>query len=131
MTPRPGPSMTLHRVRAMLVIASIAALALVVLPSRALARSYSIDRVDIDATIATDGSLSVGETREFDFDGSYNGVYWKIPTGEYDERQIETTIDSVGIIEDGRFVAFERFHAVVFRQPQHLLNKSGEGRHQG
>ena len=108
MTPRPGPSMTLHRVRAMLVIASIAALALVVLPSRALARSYSIDYVNIDATVATDGALSVSETREFDFDGSYNGVYWKIPTGEYDERQIETTIDSVGIIEDGRFVAFER-----------------------
>ena len=74
MTPRPGLSTTLHRVRAMLVIASIAALALVALPSRALARSYSIDYVDIDATVATDGSLSVGETREFDFNGSYNGI---------------------------------------------------------
>ena len=106
MTPRPRLSMTLHRVCAMLAIASIVALALVTLPSRALARSYSIDRVDIDATIATDGSLSVGETREFDFDGSYNGVYWKIPTGYYDGRQIETSIDAVGIIENGQFVAF-------------------------
>lgn len=106
MTPRPGLSTTLHRVRAMLVIASIAALALIVLPSRALARSYSIDYVDIDATIATDGSLSVGETREFDFDGSYNGVYWKIPTGDYDGRQIETSIDTVGIIENGRLTVF-------------------------
>lgn len=106
MTLRPGLSTTLHRVRAMLVIASITALALVALPSRALARSYSIDYVNIDATVATDGALSVGETREFDFDGSYNGVYWKIPTGDYDGRQIETSIDAVGIIENGQFVAF-------------------------
>lgn len=106
MTPRPGLSTTLYRVRAMLVIASIAALALIVLPSRALARSYSIDYVDIDATVATDGSLSVGETREFDFNGSYNGVYWKIPTGDYDGRQIETSIDTVGIIENGRLTVF-------------------------
>ena len=108
MTPRPRLSMTLHRVCAMLAIASIVALALVALPSRALARSYSIDRVDIDATIATDGALSVGETREFNFYGSYNGVYWKIPTGDYEGRQIETTIDAVGIIEGGRLVPFEQ-----------------------
>jgi uncharacterized membrane protein len=68
---------------------------------------YSIDQVDIDATLASDGSLSVSETRTFDFDDSYNGVYWKIPTGATsDGRTITTTIDSVGMEVNGDFVPF-------------------------
>ena len=56
-------------------------IALVAAPAAALARDYSITAVDIDATVTEDGTLRVSETRTFDFDGSFNGVYWKIPTG--------------------------------------------------
>lgn len=81
-------------------------LSLVLAAHPALADYYSIDQVDIDATVAADGSLSVSETREFDFHGSYNGVYWKIPTGSYEGRQIQTTIGSVGEIVDGTYQEF-------------------------
>lgn len=37
----------------------------------ALAKSYSLPSTKIDATINTDGSLTVSQTREFDFDGSF------------------------------------------------------------
>ena len=51
------------------------------LPEVALAREYAISDVSIDATVEPDGTLLVTETRTFDFDGSFNGVYWDIPTG--------------------------------------------------
>lgn len=37
----------------------------------ALAKSYTLPSTKIDATINTDGSLTVSQTREFDFDGSF------------------------------------------------------------
>ena len=54
------------------VVAMLLALALS--PRIALARDYSIDQVDIEATVGSDGSLSVKEVREFDFNGSFHGV---------------------------------------------------------
>lgn len=79
------------------------------LPVRvALARSYSIEAVDIDATVGTDGSLTVLEERRFDFDGSFHGVYWKIPTGSYgyNGSTVETTITVVGELVNGNLVPF-------------------------
>ena len=61
-----------------LFVLVVAALALFAAPSAAHARSYSVDRVDIDLTVNTDGSISVVESRAFNFDGSFNGVYWDI-----------------------------------------------------
>ena len=80
------------------------------LPGRALADddSYSIDQVDIDATVKADGSLEVYEMRDFDFDGDFHGVYWDIPRGEYNGRQIEPSIGAVGIMEGDTFVPFEQ-----------------------
>ena len=79
----------------------------VLLPGRtAYAFDYSIDQVDIDATISTDGSVDVTEYRTFDFDGSYHGVYWKIPTGSYGDHYIETTVSGVGEMIGGTFVPF-------------------------
>jgi uncharacterized membrane protein len=56
--------------------------------------SYSIDRVDIDAIIASDGSAEVTERRTFSFDGSFHGVYWKVPLGE----GMPTEIESAGVV---------------------------------
>ena len=80
---------------------------ILLVPARAYADDYSIDRVDIDATVAADGSLTVLEQRTFDFDGSFHGVYWKIPTGSFDGQTVETTIESVGEMIDGEYVAFD------------------------
>ena len=44
-------------------------LALVAAPAAALADEYSIPQVNIDATLDSDGVLTVAESRTFDFDG--------------------------------------------------------------
>lgn len=89
-----------------IVVLAFALMAIV--PSVALARDYSIDKVDIDATVSDDGSLSVQETRQFDFDGEFHGVYWKLSKGEHNGRYLKATVDAVGEMRDGSFVAFEQ-----------------------
>jgi uncharacterized membrane protein len=90
---------------AALLIALVVAL---VLPARlALADDYSIDQVNIDATVNTDGSVDVLEHRTFDFDGDFHGVYWKIPSGYYEGRMVEPTITTVGEMVSGTFVPFD------------------------
>lgn len=92
-----------------LLMAAVTVLAvLAILPHVAWARDYSIRQVNIDATIGTDGSVNVWETRQFDFDGSFHGVYWKIPTGRFNGRSVETSILSVGEMVNGQFVEFEQ-----------------------
>lgn len=89
--------------RLLATLALAAPLLLVATPALA---SYSIDEVDIDATVSADGSLAVSETREFDFDGSYHGVYWNIPTGTYEGREVSATVTSVGEVTGGGLVPF-------------------------
>ena len=45
-------------------------------PSSAFAKSYTMPEVDIQATVGTDASLNVVESRSFDFDGSFSAVWW-------------------------------------------------------
>lgn len=67
---------------------------------------YSIDKVSIDATVRADGTLSVVEDRTFNFDGSYHGVYWKLPEGTYEGADLTPRIASVGIVENGVYTEF-------------------------
>lgn len=68
-------------------------------PTAALARDLSIDRVNIDATVQKDGTMHVVETRTFYFKGSFNGVYWNLPVGsnKYNGQNVEITITSVTV----------------------------------
>lgn len=64
--------------------ASVCALvtcALLLLPTIARADGYSMTQTYIGATVEADGSLTVVEGRQFDFDDDINGVYWDINTG--------------------------------------------------
>ena len=98
---------TLRRtLRAFVVVLIVAMVALAATARPAYARDYSIDRVDMEATIQSDGSLTVVETRAFNFDGHFNGVYWDISQGEYEGRTIEVDIVRAGVLEDGSFIAF-------------------------
>ena len=81
---------------------------LLMLPATSLARDYSIDRVDIDATVRADGSVKVHEERTFDFDGEFHGVYWKIPAGTYNGRRIDVDVISVGEMVGGQYVEFKQ-----------------------
>lgn len=81
-------------------------------PTRAFAsdRSYEITKVDIDATLDEDGTLHVVETRTFDFDGSFHGVYWNIPTGYNSDngKNVEVSVTSAGESTTGSLVPFSR-----------------------
>ena len=76
-----------HRVRGIIAALAIAFVAVLAMPHVALA-DYGISFVTIDATVGTDGTLTVVEERAFDFDDYYNGVYWEIPGGTYEGREI-------------------------------------------
>ena len=60
---------------------ALVALALLLLPAAALADGYSMSQTYISATVEADGSLTVVEGRQFDFDDDINGVFWEINTG--------------------------------------------------
>ena len=59
----------------------LVALALLLLPAVARADGYSMTQTYIGATVEADGSLTVVEGRQFDFDDDINGVFWEINTG--------------------------------------------------
>lgn len=59
----------------------LVALALLLLPVAAHADGYSMTQTYIGATVEADGSLTVVEGRQFDFDDDINGVFWEINAG--------------------------------------------------
>lgn len=48
-------------------------------PTRALAKSYEMTDVRIDAVVQPNGDVDVTEYRTFDFDGSFSSVHWDVP----------------------------------------------------
>lgn len=62
-------------------ICALVACALLLLPAAAHADGYSMTQTYISATVEADGSLTVVEGRQFDFDDDINGVFWEINTG--------------------------------------------------
>ena len=84
------------------VALSLLLTALLALPVAAHADGYSMDNVTIDAMVASDGSLSVMETREFDFDDDINGVYWLIPLGQ-NQQGGTVGVSVTSVFEDGEF----------------------------
>ena len=83
-------------------------LASLFLATPALAKDYSIDAVNIAAAVNSDGTLAVTEMRDFNFDGSFHGVYWKIPKGynSSNGKEVDITINYVGVYENGQLQPF-------------------------
>lgn len=98
-----------HLVLTCLLIAIASSILMLASHRPAWADYYSIDRVDIDATLNADSSLQVRETRKFDFGGSFHGVYWKIPEGTYEGREVEASVTGCGIVNpDGTLSEFKK-----------------------
>lgn len=88
-------------VLALALLMMVTAVALLAAPAPARADDYSVDQVDGEIYIYPDGSLQVVETRTFDFDGSYNGVYWDLSTEGPKERSSDAPIQlTVNSVED-------------------------------
>lgn len=94
------------RLRSVGVAIAVCLAALLFAPATALAVDYTMGPVAIDATLAADGTLTVTEDRTFNFDGHANGVYWKIPAGTYEGRQITPEVESCGVVIDGQYEQF-------------------------
>ena len=94
------------RVRSAAVAVALFLVALLAAPVTALAVDYTMGPVTIDAVLAADGTLTVTEDRTFNFDGHANGVYWKIPKGTYEGREIAPVVESCGVAEDGQYERF-------------------------
>lgn len=78
-----------------------------VLPSKAFAKkSYQITSVDIQASINAEGDLRIHEERSFVFHGTFNGVYWKLPFGEYQGRHLEPMDIQAFEYRDGHEIGF-------------------------
>ena len=67
---------------------AVALLAFVCAPSAAFARSYTVDEVDIFASIDQLGGVWITERRTYTFDGAYNGIVWELPCGTYGGKEI-------------------------------------------
>lgn len=90
---------------------------LFIYPIQAQADSYKILNMDIQATINENGSVSVIQTINYDFYGSYNGIYITIPFGytnnlssdNLDNSLYECSsvhIDSVNVLNNGSKTPF-------------------------
>lgn len=87
-------------------VCSLVALALLLLlPAAAHADGYSMTQTYIGATVEADGSLTVVEGRQFDFDDDINGVYWDINTGT-NQQGGTAGVDVLSVEEDD--AAFSR-----------------------
>lgn len=91
----------------LLRVLACALLTLALLPATAWAKSYEVGPVEIDATLGADGSLLVVEQRTYTFVGSYNGIYWDVPRGQYQGRTIEPVVTWVGAITPNGQKLFE------------------------
>lgn len=91
-----------------LAVAAALAVALVVCalalaPGEALAKSYEMTRVRVDASVQPNGDVRVDEYRTFDFDGDFSSVYWEIPLAN--SQGIE--VNGAGELIDGEGTAID------------------------
>lgn len=80
-------------------VCALVALMLLLLPAAAHADGYSMTQTYIGATVEADGSLTVVEGRQFDFDDDINGVYWDINTGS-NQQGGSVGVDVLGVEEE-------------------------------
>ena len=77
----------------LIFFAIVSVLVIMLGASRAYADEYSIPHVSIQAVVEQDGTLEVTEDRSFDFNGSFNGVFWDIPQGK--QKGIDTKVELI------------------------------------
>lgn len=58
---------------------------IILFTSKVQAKSYTIEDMDIQATILKNGSVKVQQELTYKFNGKYNGIYIDIPSESDDE----------------------------------------------
>ena len=62
-----------------LLITLFLVLFMIILQINTYAKSYSIDNMDIQATVLENGDVNIKQSITYNFDGDYNGIYISIP----------------------------------------------------
>ena len=91
------------RTRRLVVLSSLLAafaVALLALPAPARADDYDVTRVNIQAQVHADGSMTVVERRTFAFDEDINGVYWTIPL-DCNQQGEQVSLPQIQVSEEG------------------------------
>lgn len=71
--------------------------------------TYSIPKVAIEASVDEEGNVRVIEDRTYHFSSSVHGVYWLLPMGQYQGKDIRPQDISVGKYDaQGRLQTFSR-----------------------
>ena len=79
------------------VLFGLLIIALVFGQNKVVAKSYSIDKVDIQNVINTDGTMTVKENRDYNFSGSYTFAYQTI--SKQGQRSEPYSLDSFELCE--------------------------------
>ena len=72
-----------------LLIISIFFILIILINDNSYAKSYSIENMNIQATILEDGSVNVKQDIKYKFNGNYNGIYITIPCNFKDAEREE------------------------------------------
>ncbi|MBQ9069267.1 MAG: DUF2207 domain-containing protein [Eggerthellaceae bacterium] len=105
---------SLHRFFLFAIAAALFSAVVLVGPELACAKSYGMPQVDIDASIAKDGSLHVVEERTFSFDGTFSCVWWQFDSLE---QEMSLAVNSVQIkFPQGSIPEYETIESVPFKK---------------
>jgi ribosomal protein S6 len=63
----------------------------IIFQNKVEAKSYTVENMDIQATIQQDGSVEIKQTLTYKFNGSYNGIYINVPFN-YDDEEFEEVV---------------------------------------
>ena len=74
-----------RKLLSIIFILLIASIYISIFPTKVKADGYSIENMDIQATINKDGSVSIVQTLKYNFNGRYNGIYISIPLSQEDD----------------------------------------------
>ncbi len=97
---------------------------LVIFQNKVDARSYSVDNMDIQATVQENGSVKIVQKITYKFNGEYNGIYINVPYNlediEYDEivksnkindnlyNGVGVTLNNVSVIKNGSEINYQK-----------------------
>ena len=66
-------------IKKLLLIILFFAVFMIILQINTYAKSYSIESMDIQATVQENGDVNIKQSITYNFDGDYNGIYISIP----------------------------------------------------
>ena len=109
-----------------------AVIVIIIFQNKVEAKSYTVEDMNIEATINDDGSVNIEQTLTYKFDGSYNGIYINVPY-DYEDREFTEVIQDNSINDDlynGKYVTVKEVTELgnpikQYTQTNEIIAKNG------